>query len=246
MDVDSPIFDVGPIVHKFYQLLTRYETFPAAKNFFGVQINDIPTAITDDHVKELGFGRTDSRGIHAVKPQFESMIGSGNTHMLIATGVDLNTEKTTVTSQSEPYKNGLLPTGPYTTGHEYGDQDLDIQFLETNISFIDGIIRPWIQLYSTYGNMQLNLDEPKLSTNIDVIFTSRQLPEYLQYGVADYIYNQPTDTSHPVIRKIYKYYNCIPHEITSANVNEYTGDFETGSISTKWRFSRYDVITPTA
>ena len=235
MDVDSPIFDVGPIVQKFYQLLTRYETFPAAKNFFGVQINHIPTAINDDHVRELGFGRSSDRGIHAVKPQFQSMIGSGNTHMLIATGVDLNTEKTTVTSQSEPYKNGLLPTGPYTTGHEYGDQDLDIQFLETNISFIDGIIRPWIQLYSTYGNMQLNPDEPKLSTNIDVIFTSRQLPDYLQ-----------ADTLHPVIRKIYKYYDCIPHEITSANVNEYKGDFETGSISTKWRFSRYDVITPTA
>ena len=177
MDVQPPSSNAGELVTKFYQLLTRYETFPAAKNFFLVKIERVPAAVTDDNIRKLGFGPTTTRGIDIVKPQFAPLI-SGNEYMLIATGVDTNTEKTNTESQSEQYKNGLLPTGPYTTGHEYNDTDLDIQFLETNISFIDGIIRPWIQLYSVYGNMLLNDDDPKLTTNIDVFFISKQLPAF--------------------------------------------------------------------
>ena len=261
MDVQPPSSNAGELVTKFYHLLQRYETFPAAKNFFLVKIERVPPALTDDNIRKLGFGPTTTRGIDIVKPQFAPLI-SGNEYTLIATGVDTNTEKTNTESQSEKYKNGLLPTGPYTTGHEYNDTDLDIQFLETNISFLDGVIRPWIQLYSVYGNMQLNDNDPKLTTNIDIYFTSKQLPkadvkiqsEALENQKYAFVYNAVTNTMEPandniamspVIRKVYKYYDCIPHEITSAGVNEYTGDMDIGSIATKWRFSRFDVITPT-
>jgi len=246
MDVQPPSSNVGELVTKFYQLLTRYETFPAAKNFFLVKIESVPSTITDDNIRKLGFGQINARGIDMVKSQFEPLI-SGNEYTLIATGVDTNTEKTNTESQSEKYKNGLLPTGPYTTGHEYNDTDLDIQFLETNISFLDGVIRPWIQLYSVYGNMQLNEGDPKLTTNIDIFFISKQLPK-LEAQINKEMLRDYHDTDaygiEPVIRKTYKYYDCIPHEITSAGVSEYTGDIDIGSIATKWRFSKFDVITP--
>jgi len=48
----------------------------------------------------------------------------------------------------------------------------------------------------------------------------------------------------PVIRKYYIYKDCIPYNILSANVAEYSNDTKIGSIGTKWRFSTYDVITP--
>ena len=35
---------------------------------------------------------------------------------------------------------------------EYPDTDLEIQFSESNISFVDTIIRPWVQMYSIHGN----------------------------------------------------------------------------------------------
>jgi len=252
MDVQPPSSNAGELVTKFYHLLQRYETFPAAKNFFLVKIERVPPALTDDNIRKLGFGPTTTRGIDIVKPQFEPLI-SGSEYTLIATGVDTNTEKTNTESQSEKYKNGLLPTGPYTTGHEYNDTDLDIQFLETNISFLDGVIRPWIQLYSVYGNMQLNEGDPKLTTNIDIFFISKQLPPFDAKIQRDILkvhkdtIRDPGDQApavDPVVRKIYKYYDCIPHEITSAGVSEYTGDIDIGSIATKWRFSKFDVSTP--
>ena len=157
--------------------------------------------------------------------------------MYLATGVDLTTEKLGVENRGEKYPNGLLPVGPFMVQREYPDTDLDIQFSETNISFVDSIIRPWIQLYSVHGNFN-DLD---LTTNIDIYFiakeqlTTKKTFKSVLFG---------TSGGSPVVRKIYKYRDCIPYNIVDANVAEYDGESDIGSTAVKWRFSTYDVITP--
>ena len=47
-----------------------------------------------------------------------------------------------------------------------------------------------------------------------------------------------------ILGSIYKYRDCIPYNIVSANTAEYKAETDIGSIATKWRFSTYDVITP--
>lgn len=220
--------DKGNLRLEFYSLLQSFETYPASQNFFLVQIEKIPqNLLTTGNLKSLGVQRTYGN-IDKTKEVFKKYLEG---YFYLATGVDLTAEKTNVSSQGIT-KNGLLPVGPFMDSREYPDTDLDIQFQETNVSFVDHIIRPWIQLYATYGNFADN----DLTSNVTIYFLSKETVSSRSFFA--------TSTAKPIVRKTYKYYDCIPYNIQSANVAEYTGDSQIGSIATTWRFSKYDVITP--
>ena len=218
--------NVRDLRQKFYELLTDFSTFPASQNFFLVNIKHIPASVTEASVNSLGLrpGVGESTGLDFVKNKTFKKYFDG--YMFLATGIDLTTETTTVDNRGKLI-NGLLPVGPFMESRNYPDNDLDIQFSETNISLIDSIFRSWIQLYSVYGNMA---DVP-LSTDVSIYFISKQ--------------TQPSSyDSDPVITKIYTYKDCIPYVIKSANVAQYNGDVELGSVAVGWRFSKYDVRIP--
>jgi len=219
---------VTDLRQKFYELLLQFSTFPAAQNFFLVQIHELPGYVLESNVNELGIrpGTGSSTGLNLAKKQvFEPFFGGGNNWMFLATGVNLTTETTSVNNRGTLI-NGLLPVGPFMESREFPDNDLDIQFSETNISIIDSLFRSWVQLYSVYGNLG---DRP-LSTDVSIYFISKQN-------------DNPYDSA-PLITKIYTYKDCIPYVIKDANVAEYDGDTKLGSIAVGWRFSKYDVRIP--
>jgi len=235
-NVTLPSLEKRNLRESFFQLLQEFSTFPAARNFFLVKLNSLPAALTDQNQKNLGITKNPP-GVDKAKAVYEKYI-SGNEFMYLATGVDLTAEKLSVNNRgSEEYPNGLLPVGPFMDQKEYPDNDLDIQFSETNISFVDTIIRPWIQLYSVHGNF----GDINLTTDVDIYFiakeqlTTRSTFKSILFG---------TSGGAPVVRKIYKYRDCIPYNIVDSNVAEYSGDNDIGSMAVKWRFSTYDVITP--
>ena len=163
---------------QFYELLTDFATFPAGQNFFLVNIKNVPGGplsetgvITEQNVRNLGI-RTNSNvnpfGLDIAKNQIFKKYFDG--YMFLATGVDLTTETTSVNNKGTLI-NGLLPVGPFMESREYPDNNLDIQFSETNISIIDTVVRSWIQLYSVYGNMN---DKP-LSTDVTIYFISKKI-----------------------------------------------------------------------
>ena len=219
---------VTDLRQKFYELLLQFSTFPAAQNFFLVQIHGLPGYVLEANVDELGLrpGTGQSTGLNLAKKQvFEPFFGGGNNWMFLATGVDLTTETTSVNNKGTLI-NGLLPVGPFMESREFPDNDLSIQFSETNVSIIDSIFRSWVQLYSVYGNMG---DVP-LSTDVSIYFISKQ--------------TNSADDDTPSITKIYTYKDCIPYVIKDANVAEYDGDTKMSSVAVGWRFSKYDVRIP--
>ena len=237
MGVTLPSLDKRNLRESFFELLKDFSTFPASQNLFLVKIYNLPEALTDDNQKKLGITQSSSTvGVDKARSVYEKYI-TGNEYMYLATGVDLTTEKLAVSSKGKLI-NGYLPVGPFVDSRDYPDTDLDIQFSETNISFVDSIIRPWVQLYSVHGNF----DDVDLTTDIDIFFlakeqvTSRATFKSILFG--------GSSGGAPVVRKIYKYRDCIPYNIVTSNTAEYSGDTTIGSIATKWRFSTYDVITP--
>jgi len=222
---------VSDLRQKFYELLTDFSTFPASQNFFLVNIKHIPESITEATVNELGLrpGVGETTGLDFAKNViFKKYFDS---YMFLATGVDLTTETTSVNNRGTLI-NGLLPVGPFMESRDYPDNDLEIQFSETNISIIDSIFRSWIQLYSVYGNIVAPEDQP-LSTDISIYFISKQTEDSGFWSNSD-----------PAITKIYTYKDCIPYIIKSANIGQYNGDVELGSVAVGFRFSRYDVRIP--
>ena len=235
MGVTLPSLDKRNLRESFFELLKDFSTFPASRNLFLVKLYNLPEALTDDNQKKLGI-TINSQEIDKARSVYEKYI-TGNEYMYLATGIDLTTEKLGVENRGQEYPNGLLPVGPFMEQKDYPDNDLDIQFSETNISFVDTIIRPWIQLYSVHGNFS-DLD---LTTNIDIYFiakeqlTTRKTLSSTLFG---------SSGGSPVVRKIYKYRDCIPYNIVDASVAQYDADTDIGSVAVKWRFSTYDVITP--
>ena len=236
MGVTLPSLDKRNLRESFFELLKDFSTFPASQNLFLVKLYNLPKALTDANQKNLGITQSSSTlGVDKSKSVYEKYI-KGSEYTYLATGVDLTTEKLAVSNKGNLI-NGYLPVGPFVDSREYPDTDLDIQFSETNISFVDSIIRPWVQLYSVHGNF----DDVDLTTNIDIFFlakeqvTTRATFKSILFG---------SSGGAPVIRKIYKYRDCIPYNIVSSNVAEYSSDTTIGSVAVKWRFSTYDVITP--
>ena len=137
----------------FFDLLQDFPTFPAAQNFFLVTIDRLPTRLNDAEIKRLGIRPfSTTMGVDKNKKLYEKYVGEKAGYMFLASGVDITTEDNVVENGGNSV-NGLLPTGPFMMSTIYRDNDLGVQFYETNISVIDGIFRPWIQLYSTYGNI---------------------------------------------------------------------------------------------
>ena len=234
MDIKLSDLDKRNLRSEFFSLLQNFETFPAAQNFFVVQIEKIPDSmLNDDNARglghQLGYGKTGS--LSQTKDIYKKLLSG---YFYIATGVDLTTEKTNVTHKGRLI-NGYLPVGPFMDTRQYPDTDLEIQFQETNISFVDLLLRPWIQLYASQGNFE----DFDLTTNITIHFLSKEtVTNKKTFGSVLFGENKG-----PVVRKTYKYYDCIPFNIKSANVAEYQRDPKIGSIGTQWRFSRYDVIS---
>jgi hypothetical protein len=236
MSVKLPAIDKQNLRESFFELLKDFSTFPASQNLFLVKIDSIPAVLTDENQKNLGVTTgTKPLGINKSKSVYEKYI-SGSEYMYLATGVDLTTDKVNVSSKGKLI-NGLLPVGPFVGEREYPDTDLEIQFSESNISFVDTIIRPWIQMYSIHGNF----DDIDLTTTITVYFIAKeQLTTRKTFGSVLF----GSSGGSPVIRKYYVYKDCIPYNILTANVAEYAGDTTIGGAGTRWRFSTYDVITP--
>jgi hypothetical protein len=236
MSVKLPSLDKQNLRESFFELLQDFPTYPAARNFFLVKLNSLPAALTDANQKSLGITRN-SPGIDKAKSVYEKYI-TGNEYMYLATGIDLTTETLGVNNKGGEYPNGLLPVGPFMEQREYPDNDLDIAFSESNISFIDTIIRPWIQLYSVHGNF----DDLDLTTDVDIYFIAKEQLTTRKKTFGSVLFG--TSGGSPVVRKIYKYRDCIPYNIVDASVAQYESEQDIGSVAVKWRFSTYDVITP--
>jgi len=120
-------------------------------------------------------------------------------------------------------------------GGLYSDarQDLEpltIQFLETNTSFIDFVIRPWSILTSHLGLVARPGDIPEngqsdvknIKTNITII----QLAKTYQKRSS-------------VQRKVWRFYNCAPASIDSAQLASNGTEMQT--YNTSWFYTNYTV-----
>ena len=106
---------------------------------------------------------------------------------------------------------------------------LVLEFRETNISFVDLVLRPWIVLASHYGLVTYPPEDvnKNIKTHIDIY----------QLALAN-----AREMGH-VIRKKFSFYNCVPFQISQQSA---THDVDSGSvppIDTQWMYSHYSFET---
>ena len=128
-----------------------------------------------------------------------------------------NTQYNSTISKSRGFLRGI------TTNGRTDFVPVTIIFRETNRSFVDAIIRPWIVSTSHHGFVARPFDDPKnVKTTVQVLQLGKTLA-----GAA------------PVNRKIHRFYNCAPVSIESASISY--GESESRDINSQWAFTDYDI-----
>lgn len=104
---------------------------------------------------------------------------------------------------------------------------LGLEFLETNIDFIDGIIRPWI-ITASYQGLLARSPQYSIKADIDIVQFTRS-----------------TNGMVRPVRKMHHYSNCVPIGVENMTLSYTQEDVHIRTIN--WTFTNYEYkfISPT-
>ena len=170
------------------------------------------------------------------------------------TGFDINLPKATLTN----YKNQAIVGCIFTNGFNIGDDSLDadsakidnnrgfiqgtilkdrsdfasnkftLSLRETNSSFVDFVIRPWVIMASHFGMVARDKSNPA-----ELIKDPKVNLTVVQYTRSDKGLSQ-------IPRKTWRFYNCVPTSVSTRDY-QYGGQEDVMNFDTTWVYDRYEI-----
>lgn len=200
MDLPS----VGALQNDISNLVNSYDVGAAGNLGWGIPKSTVSTLISHENQEAV-----------------DNLIGC-----VFATSVKLPTESVDV-------KNTGLSYGGYQAPATASARDpykkLSISFMETNSSFIDFVIKPWIVAVGYFGLIARDKDSVKkvIADSLDVIYIGRTGP-----------YNPS------IQRKIVRFFGVVPTSVEGGS-NIYTSGGASPTVSVTFAYDYYTVIDPT-
>lgn len=229
---DTYIIGPGPgksQVQQFHDfLLSEVGNIPLATQWV-LQIDQLPAALETNlssnsvRALELGNWLTADRAL-GIKRAINDGAFLDKGICMFAQGAQTPREGLTVQriGPNEGFQGGLLGA-PVSQGRNTL-QELNIAFLETNYSFLDFVIRPWIVYVSHYGLIaRLPTDPRNVKTTLQLFFYDRG------------------GKNLPKVRKVFRFYNAAP--VLTEGIISTWDDQEVKKIYTSWTYTHYDVAT---
>lgn len=211
------------------QLTTKWATAIPMSTQWVVLIDSFPKNLTTEVLQ--GLERTDGDKAGFDINQAVGALTNYDTQQLVGCifshEVTIPSEQFNVESVAVKNNRGFLPG---VLGGNRSDiaPSLNITFKETDTSFTDLVIRPWVIIGAHYGMVA----RPEGDTR-----NAKSTVRILEY-------TRTNAGISMVPRKSYVFYNCMPY-----NVSEQTLDYETEKLQTfrtLWTYSNYTVDTPLA
>jgi hypothetical protein len=170
------------------------------------------------------------------------------------TGFDINLPKATLTN----YKNQAIVGCIFTNGFNIGDDSLDsaaatiennrgfiqgtilkdrsdfasnkftLSLRETNSSFVDFVIRPWVIMASHFGMVARDKSNPA-----ELIKDPKVNLTVVQYTRSDKGISQ-------IPRKTWRFYNCVPTSVSTRDYQYGEGE-DIKNFDTTWVYDRYEI-----
>lgn len=141
-----------------------------------------------------------------------------------AQGVNIPSENLTVSPAAIENNRGYIQGSVIGSRDAYANQNLTIEFRETNTSFTDFILRPWLILASHFGYVARSEAEQAKNPKCNIIV--------MQFGkTLEHISSIP--------RKIWTFYDCVPLNLDTRNLTYDTEVME--SYHVPFLYSRYDL-----
>ena len=117
-------------------------------------------------------------------------------------GVDIPSENLASGTASIENNRGFIQGSILENRDAFASNNLTLQFRETNTSFTDMIMRPWLILAAHQGYIAVPDPSMSIKTNITIIQYSRTYQNVSQ-----------------IPRKVWKFYNCVPLSVGTRNLS---------------------------
>jgi hypothetical protein len=222
---------LSPRDHFLHQITQVWDTAIPMSTQWIVYIDSFPKALRTSIIQ--GLERTDGDKSGFDIDQAVSVLTNNDNQQimgcLFANEVTIPTEEYAVETATVNNNRGFLP-GVLGSNRNISAPSLNISFKETNTSFMDFVIRPWVILAAHYGLVARPGDQGSQKDPKNVKVTLR---------VLEYTRTQPGVSMIP--RKTWTFFNCVPY-----NVSEQSLDYEQEKLQTfrtLWTYSNYTVST---
>lgn len=193
-----------------------------------VLIDPYPRAISSSVIQNLEYTDGAKKGWDISQPKgiltsyfYQKVIGC-----LFAQGVNIPNEQFELNPLAINNNRGFVPGIVAGSRNNFLNQPLVIEFRETNTSFMDMVIRPWVILASHYGFVAREGGENDLR-NIKSTVTVLQ-------------YTRSYQKISQIPRKVWTFYNCVPIQVSPESLS-YSPDTEYEKYATYWTYTNYTV-----
>jgi hypothetical protein len=219
---------ISPRDYFLTQMESWFTAIPMSTQWI-IVIDNYPLALRSDILQ--GLERTDggrkgwdiSTSVTILKSfPLQRIIGC-----LFANSISIPAEQFNVDSASVPNNRGFLP-GIIGSNRQVDPPTLTIEFRDTNTSFIDNLLRPWVILGSHYGMVARPADTP-----------GKRALENMKCNITLLQYGRTLNSISMIPRKVWHFYNCMPYNIGEESYN-YT-DEVVNNIITRWTYSNYTI-----
>ena len=178
-------------------------SIPLRTQFIAI-IDQIPRSVTTDLMVKLE-GNTDGGKKNFDIDQAKKVTGSYALQNVVGciflTGVSIPSESLNSGTVDIGQNRGFIP-GNILQGRS-GFQSVTLQFRETNTSFTDFVMRPWLIAAAHAGYVARPINDPmNVKCNITIIQFSRT---YQKLSM--------------IPRKIWQFYNCVPLDVNTRNLS---------------------------
>ena len=177
-------------------------TIPLRTQFIAL-IESFPADLTTSMIQSLENTDGNKRGfdIDAAKNALTTYPLQGVVGCIFLDGIDIQEENLQATNAPISNNKGFLQGTILSNRSAFSDSPLTLQFRETNTSFTDMVIRPWVILASHRGYIAVQDPAQSIKTNITILQFSRTYQNISQ-----------------IPRKIWRFYDCVPTSIDTRNL----------------------------
>lgn len=185
--------------------------------------DNFPNGLRSNIIQNLEPVQADKKGfdIDRARAVLTSYPFQGINGCMFAQGASIP-DDTFATAHAEITNNlGYIP-GVVANGRQKFSP-LTINFRETNTSFVDCLVRPWVILSAHAGMVARPANSPlNVKTNVTIVHYTRSFQKLSQ-----------------IPRKVWRFYNCVPTSVGTRNLTYDAEALET--YNTNWAYTHYTV-----
>ena len=197
------------------QFIVLFDSFPQ-----GISTNIIQNL--EPIVQSTGFD------IDLPKNIVTNFKNQGMVGCIFVNGFNIGGEELDYADASIPNNRGFIPGTILTNRKALSNNTLTLEFRETNTSFNDFVIRPWLILASHFGYVARNM-----SDSVEALKNCKTNLTIVQYTKSDKGLSQ-------IPRKTWRFYNVVPVRTSTRDANYGTND-QVKNIDTTWIYDKYEM-----